>query len=300
MASAKSRGFSLLHVMIMAAALSAILMLDSRFSKHHRDAAAIEATVLATESVLNAAFAHYQRSGSWPRESSGSRCAVPFERLNFSVAPRNGWGEDISVQSSCRYSDSEYVLEQRVPAKWTSHLRERLDGTIHSAAGDFATLRVSMDRSGGASNLVMFGRLGETDGNPLRFTYAACAEGSPHHFSSLMSAFAFDYEGPVHHINGFRDVFNGMRIIEGASSPGSVSLNYNMYRYRELDSVGDITESSAAEDIDTGSPELDKLFKDFSKDLSDGNKNAIHQCDGECSHSESSQSIKVGFFSWCE
>jgi hypothetical protein len=286
--------------MIMAAALSAILMLDSRFSKHHRDAAAIEATVLATESVLNAAFAHYQRSGSWPRESSGSRCAVPFERLNFSVAPRNGWGEDISVQSSCRYSDSEYVLEQRVPAKWTSHLRERLDGTIHSATGDFATLRVSMDRSGGASSLVMFGRLGSASDNPLRFTYAPCAKGSPHHFSSMMSAFAYEYTGATHLINGFRDVFNGMRIVEDASSPGSVSIKYNMYRYREIGSVGDITENSAVVDMDTGSPELDDLFESFSLDLSDGNKNAVHRCDGECSHPERTQSIKVGFFSWCE
>lgn len=286
--------------MIMVAALSALLMLDSRFSKHHRDATAVEVTVLASESVLNAAFAHYQRSGSWPRESSGSRCAIPFERLNFSTTPRNGWGEDISVQSSCRYSDSEYVLEQRVPAKWSSHLRERLDGTIHSASGDFATLRVSMDRSGGASNLVMFGRLGATDGNPLRFTYAACAEGSPHHFSSMMSAFAYEYTGATHLINGFRDVFNGMRIVEDASSPGSVSIKYNMYRYREIGLVGDITESSAVDDMDTGSPELDDFVIFFSQDLQDGNNNAVYKCNNECSHSERSQSIKVGFFSWCE
>lgn len=300
MNSSNIRGFSLLHVMIFVAVLSAVLLLDARFSSYRSDARAIEATVLATESILNAAFAYYQRSGNWPRESSGSRCAIPFERLNFSTTPRNGWGEDISVQSSCRYSDSEYVLEQRVPAKWTSHLRERLDGTIHSAYGDFATLRVSMDRSGGASNLVMFGRLGETDDNSLRFTYTPCAEGSPHHFSSMMSAFAYEYTGATHLINGFRNVFNGMRIVEDASSPGSVSIKYNMYRYRELGTAGDITERSAFSDMDTGASEINQHNMDLYEDLKDGNNNADHQCDYRCSYSERSQPIKVGFFSWCE
>lgn len=290
------KGVSLLHVLIVLSVMTSLMLLDARYSLHRSDSKAIEYTILQTESLLNGAFSHFQQSGNWPRTPGSGGCASPFARLSFAET-RNGWGNDIS----CHFSGNNYVVEQRIPAKWALYLVNAVGGSSTPVSdSEWSEWSVTLDRHGGAINRVQLGDLSVTS-NPGLFSHA-CGEGETlNAFSGLMAASAHDYGSDASSISSFRDVINGFRINVNRTSPADFSVRYNMYRYRVLSSdppTNDITETSAISDYPIPYPEPDTPghdeFDRLLEEPMDGNNNAlVHVLH------RPSQGIHVALFSWC-
>lgn len=285
------RGFSLLHVMVMLSAASTLLMIDARFSYQRSDYRALEYTLLQTESMLNAAYAHYRDRGFWPRTSSASDCVMPLELLGHLHEVRNGWGEIISAQCESGSGTSYYVLQQQVPRKWLAHLQARLDGVqvLTGGSTEDADLMIRLDTTGGAIHHMQFLPLPEDGG--ARFM-RACEEGEhARYFMGLNAMFAYLYDDEQSEVTFlFEPVFNGYRYGNTSETDG-IAAQYHMFRYR---SDGSITDRSAHEGLDPD--EHGEIYKD---DLADGNYNAESRCQGECTHILDKQ-VKAAFFSWCE
>lgn len=289
-------GFSLLHVMVMLAAASSLMLMESRFSKHHSDYKALEFTLSQTESVLNAAFAHLQEQGEWPRGTSGHGCVVPFQRLGFTTASIvNGWGEIMEARCVGHGISRNFVLVQRIPQKWSTHLRARLDGvqTQISSGSEFVELTVTMNRSGGVLNTVQFDSLDQNGTSAVFDLPQGCA--TPVYFTGLSSVIAYSYSSQLEtYISGFTRTFNGFTA-SNTDASGRMRARYSMYRYRNDRTI---TTLSAHQEVDSESPLPPHLHLNVSGDLPDGNMNAHYECVYGCNGN--APPVKVAFFSWCD
>ena len=153
----KARGFTLLHVLVLLAILSAVLLSETRFLGVKQSYSALVLTVAQTQMLLNDAYSYHLKNGDW--NHSGTSCLLSHPNVI------NGFGQGVY----CEFPDvsstslgARIAVVQWVPSYMASLLKDKFGDDADSYTGSapsglpagYSGVVVYTDAAGGAVKTV--------------------------------------------------------------------------------------------------------------------------------------------------